>query len=130
MSERFKSRKFWLTVAAGIVTLANDAFGLNLPGEAILTLVGTVAAYVLGQSLVDAQAVKSEALPLLEQDLSLLEQEPLAAQVAALHAEVLGVRETLAAQPRPRRRAKAAAPPKPSQEAETVTVTVTPVVTG
>ena len=101
MSERFKSRKFWLTVAAGIVTLANDAFGLNLPGEAILTLVGTVAAYVLGQSLVDAQAARSEALQLLEQ-------------------------ETLAAQARPRRRAKTAAPPKPSQEAEAVP----PVVAG
>lgn len=121
MSERFKSRKFWLTVAAALVTLANDAFGLNLPAEAILTLVGTVAAYVLGQSLVDAQVAKSEAAQLLE-------QEPLAAQVAALHAEVLGVRETLAVQPRSRRRAKAAAPPKPSREAEAVTVT--PVVAG
>ena len=54
--DRLKSRKFWMTVVTALLTVANNGLGLGLPEEAIMTLAGTVAAYVLGQSLVDAKA--------------------------------------------------------------------------
>lgn len=56
---KFKSRKFWLTIAGVAVTVCNEIFDMGLDREAVLTIVGSIAAYVLGQGIVDAK--KAEA---------------------------------------------------------------------
>lgn len=57
MLDKLKSRKFWVTVVTGLLVAANDQLGL-MPPDSLLTLVGLVAAYILGQSAVDAVAAK------------------------------------------------------------------------
>lgn len=51
---KLKSRKFWMAVVVGLLTIANDGLGLGLPEEAIMTVAGVVIAYILGESFVDA----------------------------------------------------------------------------
>jgi uncharacterized membrane protein len=55
--DKLKSRKFWLTVATAILTIANEGLGWNLPTDAIMQVVAVVIAYVLGQGAVDAVQV-------------------------------------------------------------------------
>lgn len=54
VKNKFKSRKFWMAVIVGLLTIANDGLGLGLPEEAIMTVAATVIAYILGESYVDA----------------------------------------------------------------------------
>ena len=54
MSEKLKSRKFWIAVVSAILVVANDGLGLNLDRDTIMTLAGIVISYLLGQSYVDA----------------------------------------------------------------------------
>lgn len=51
---KFKSRKFWMAVAAALVAIANDGLGLNLPKDAILTVAAVVISYIIGEGAVDA----------------------------------------------------------------------------
>ena len=53
--EKLKSRKFILVVATAILTICNDGLGLGLPTESILSIVGLVASYVVGQGYVDGK---------------------------------------------------------------------------
>ena len=53
--EKLKSRKFILVVATAMLTICNDGLGLGLPSESIMTIVGLVATYVLGQGYVDGK---------------------------------------------------------------------------
>jgi hypothetical protein len=58
---KFKSRKFWMTVVTALLIIANEGFELNLPSEAIMTVAGIVVTYILGESFVDGKKVqKSE----------------------------------------------------------------------
>jgi hypothetical protein len=49
------SRKFLVTVAGVITVVANDYFNLKLDNDTVFSLVSLVAAYVIGQSHVDAK---------------------------------------------------------------------------
>jgi hypothetical protein len=49
------SRKFLVTVAGIITVIANDYFKLGLDKDSVLSIVSIIAAYVLGQSHVDAK---------------------------------------------------------------------------
>jgi uncharacterized membrane protein len=49
------SRKFLVTIAGVITVIANKYFGLNLDSDSVFSIVTLVAAYVVGQSHVDAK---------------------------------------------------------------------------
>lgn len=55
MKAKLSSRKFLLTVAGVITVVANNYFGLKLSDDTVFGVVSMVAAYVLGQSHVDAK---------------------------------------------------------------------------
>ena len=59
MLEKIKSRKFILVVATALLTILNDGLGLGIPREAVLTVTGLIASYVLGQGMVDAAEKKA-----------------------------------------------------------------------
>ena len=51
-----KTSEFWSVVATALLLVANSGFGLNLPKEAILAVVGVVVTYVVGRSAAKARA--------------------------------------------------------------------------
>ena len=55
MSDKFKSRKFWMTVVGALLVIANKGLDLNLPEDAILTVAGLIISYVLVQGYVDSK---------------------------------------------------------------------------
>ena len=61
ISEKLKSRKFWVTIVTALVIGFNDALGVGLDGETITQVVAVVAAYILGQGVVDATQHNAEA---------------------------------------------------------------------
>lgn len=58
MTEKLKSRKFWITVASSVVVILNDGLGLNIDSETVLGFTGIVVSYILGQSYVDGKPLK------------------------------------------------------------------------
>lgn len=58
MKAKLGSRKFLMTVAGVITVLANNYFDLKLSTDTVFGVVTMVAAYVLGQSHVDAKNVQ------------------------------------------------------------------------
>ena len=48
------SRKFWLSVVSAAVIMLREQFGLELDTEHVLGIVLAVAAYVAGESYIDA----------------------------------------------------------------------------
>jgi len=50
---KFRSRKFWMAVVAGLLVVCNEGLGLDLPTEAIMTVAAVVIAYILGEAAVD-----------------------------------------------------------------------------
>ncbi|MDR7237104.1 hypothetical protein [Neobacillus drentensis] len=55
MKKKLSSRKFLVTVAGVITVIANNYFDLKLDNDSVFAIVSLVAAYVLGQSHVDAK---------------------------------------------------------------------------
>lgn len=54
MKHPLKSRKFWLAVVSGLLVIANEGLGLELPSEAFMTVAAVVITYILGEAYVDA----------------------------------------------------------------------------
>lgn len=54
MKHPLKSRKFWMAVVSGLLVIANEGLGLDLPQEAIMTIAAVVIMYILGEAYVDA----------------------------------------------------------------------------
>ena len=52
---KLKSRKLWMAVVSGLLIVANEGLGLDLPNDAVLTVAGVAITYILGQSYVDAK---------------------------------------------------------------------------
>ena len=52
---KLKSRKFWMALFTGLLIVVNDGLGLNIPSEAVLSLVSVVIAYILGEAYVDSK---------------------------------------------------------------------------
>ena len=52
MDGKLKSRKLWVTIAVGVLFVANGAFGF-LPPETLQTLLIVACTYLFGQSFVD-----------------------------------------------------------------------------
>jgi len=57
--QKFKSRKFWMAVVSGLLIIANEGLGLNLPKEAIITVASVVITYIIGESWVDSSHKKT-----------------------------------------------------------------------
>jgi hypothetical protein len=55
MKAKLTSRKFLVTIAGVITVIANNYFDLKLSEDSVFGIVSMVAAYVLGQSHVDAK---------------------------------------------------------------------------
>jgi hypothetical protein len=55
MKKKLGSRKFLVTAAGVLTVIANDYFNLGLNGDSVFAIVSMIAAYVLGQSHVDAK---------------------------------------------------------------------------
>lgn len=47
-----KTSEFWLALIAALIPVVNQHLGLNLPGEAILSIAGIAIAYIFGRSIV------------------------------------------------------------------------------
>ena len=52
------SRKFWLAVATALTMILSGKLGLELDPETIVAIILPIIAYILGESYVDAKAVK------------------------------------------------------------------------
>jgi len=52
------SRKFWLAVVTAITLVLQKQIGLDLDPEVITGIIITVVAYIVGESVIDAKAVK------------------------------------------------------------------------
>jgi len=53
MSDKLKSRKFWLTFLTAILIILNRALGLGIDDETITKLVGLIIGYDIGQGVAD-----------------------------------------------------------------------------
>jgi hypothetical protein len=53
MLKKINSRKLLTVVLTAVLTVLNDTLKLGISNEAILTIVGLVAAYVVGQGIAD-----------------------------------------------------------------------------
>lgn len=47
----WKTTEFWSMAAVSVVTLLNEAFGWNIPKEAIATVAAAVAGYAISRGL-------------------------------------------------------------------------------
>lgn len=52
------SRKFWIAIVTALTMILADNFGLELDPEVIVAIILPVVAYILGESYIDAKAVK------------------------------------------------------------------------
>lgn len=57
--DRFKSRKFWLTVATALLLACNQRLGLGLDEDTVLGIAGLVVAYLAAQGWVDGRGSRS-----------------------------------------------------------------------
>lgn len=58
--KKFKSRKFWMAVAAALLVIANEGLDLNLPEDAIMSVVAVVLGYIFGEAYVDGKKASKE----------------------------------------------------------------------
>jgi membrane protein implicated in regulation of membrane protease activity len=52
----WQTTEFWGTVAAALIPLLNQAFGWHLPVEVMVSVAGSVAAYVVSRGWVKASS--------------------------------------------------------------------------
>ncbi|OZM57441.1 hypothetical protein CIB95_08275 [Lottiidibacillus patelloidae] len=55
LKEKLSSRKFIITVAGVITIICNDYYGLGLEKETVLSAIGLMMSYVVGQGYVDGK---------------------------------------------------------------------------
>jgi uncharacterized oligopeptide transporter (OPT) family protein len=53
-----KTTEFWLALITAIITVLNEQLGLNLPKEAIISIIAMVISYIFGRSIVKKNATK------------------------------------------------------------------------
>jgi uncharacterized membrane protein len=52
--QKFTSRKFWMAVVGAFLVIANEGLGFNIPENVVVPFAALIIAYILGESLVDA----------------------------------------------------------------------------
>lgn len=55
-----KSRKFWVGICTFIALLASEILGVELDAVSLAAIVIPVVAWIIGESVIDARAVKKE----------------------------------------------------------------------
>jgi len=63
MEERkhpLKSRKFWAAILTALVMFINYYTGIELDVESMLAVVLPIVAYIIGEAIVDKEAVKNQ----------------------------------------------------------------------
>jgi len=53
--DKLRSRKLWVAIGGALALILVDGLGLELDKDTIIAVVGIIAAYVVGQSYVDAK---------------------------------------------------------------------------
>ncbi len=51
MKTGWRTSEFWATAVAALIPLINTAFGLDIPVEALVSIAGTIGAYVLSRGM-------------------------------------------------------------------------------
>lgn len=51
--EFWKSKKFWVSVIGAVIPAANAVFGWEIATETVLTIIGPLMSYVIGQGIAD-----------------------------------------------------------------------------
>jgi hypothetical protein len=57
--QRLTSRKFLISIIAGLIITFGENFGIDLDPEQVAGLVGVVAAFVTGEAVIDKQRVSA-----------------------------------------------------------------------
>ena len=57
--QRLTSRKFLVSIIAGLIITFGENFGIDLDPEQVAGLVGVVAAFVTGEAVIDKQRVSA-----------------------------------------------------------------------
>ena len=52
--DKFKSKKFWLALVAVVVPAINSAFGLNIPVEIVVSVLGFIMTMIFGKEFKEA----------------------------------------------------------------------------
>lgn len=52
--DKFKSKKFWLALASTLVPAINTAFGLNIPVEIVVGVMGFIMSLIFGKEFKEA----------------------------------------------------------------------------
>ena len=58
MEKGIKSSEFWLGLIALILTYLNKELGWNVPVEAIISVLGLVATYIIGRTIYKVAGIK------------------------------------------------------------------------
>lgn len=58
--QKLSSRKFGIAVVAGLLIIANDGLGLNLPAETIMSFAIVITGYIFGEAYIDGQRAKAQ----------------------------------------------------------------------
>lgn len=61
MSEKFKSRKFWMALLAVLIAFCNEQFNWGMDESAVNQIVATIGLYIIGQGAVDAVGQNADA---------------------------------------------------------------------
>jgi len=51
-----KTSEFWLALVAAVIMVFNEQLGLNLPKEAIMSIMAMVISYIFGRSIIKKNA--------------------------------------------------------------------------
>lgn len=57
---KLKSRKFWMSVIAALLVIANEGLDLGIDTETVMAFAAIVIGYIFGESAVDAVRAKKE----------------------------------------------------------------------
>ena len=57
--QRLTSRKFLISIIAGLIITFGENFGIDLDPEQVAGLVGVVAAFISGEAVIDKQRVSA-----------------------------------------------------------------------
>lgn len=55
MSNKLKSRKFWIAVMGAMMLILTDGLGMDINKEVILGAMGVLISYILGESYIDSR---------------------------------------------------------------------------
>lgn len=55
MKNKWKSRKFWMSIIAAALVIANEGLDLGISTETVMTFAGLIASFIFSEAYVDAK---------------------------------------------------------------------------